>query len=69
MARELAASGHRRVLATIYPENRPGVRMVEKLGYRRIGTIGYVSLGPWRRDFCRIRPGALAPGAAASDPA
>lgn len=63
MASHLREEGFRRLLSTIYPENRPSLRMVEKLGYRRIGLIGYASVGPWRRDFCRMRDGALAPGA------
>jgi GNAT superfamily N-acetyltransferase len=63
MVSQLREQGYRRLLATIYPENRPSLRMVEKLGYRRIGLIGYASVGPWRHDFCRMRDGALAPGA------
>jgi hypothetical protein len=58
-----ARSASRRVLGTIYPENRPGMRLVAKLGYQRIGLIGYVALGARRRDFCRMPDGALAPGA------
>jgi GNAT superfamily N-acetyltransferase len=63
LARDLRDSGYRRLLATVGPENAPAIRLVEKLGYRRIGTMGYAGLGGWRRPFCRARDGALPPGA------
>ena len=33
------------------PENTMGIRANEKAGYRIVGRIGYLKLGPWRRDF------------------
>lgn len=63
MVDHLRDAGYRRLLATIYPENQTGIALVEKVGYRRIGMIGYVSVGSWRLDFCRMRDGARAPGA------
>jgi GNAT superfamily N-acetyltransferase len=62
VARDLHDRGYRRLLATVLAENAPAIRLVEKLGYRRVGTIGYAALGGWRRDFVRVRAGALAPG-------
>jgi ribosomal protein S18 acetylase RimI-like enzyme len=59
----LREDGFRRLLATVSPDNRSAVRLVEKLGYRRVGTIGYLGAGGRRRDFVRLRPGALPPGA------
>ena len=53
LARALAAEGVERQLAGVYPENALGIRAYEQAGYRRVGTIGYVRLGPWRRDFVR----------------
>jgi RimJ/RimL family protein N-acetyltransferase len=62
MARELREAGYRRLISVIQPENAPSLRLAEKLGYRRIGTIGYVGVGPRRRYFCRVRDGARPPG-------
>ena len=62
MATRLGEAGYRRILSTIHPENRSSVRMAERAGVRRIGLIGYVSVGPWRRDFCLMRASALPPG-------
>jgi GNAT superfamily N-acetyltransferase len=62
VARMLSEAGDRRLLATVHPENAPAIRLVEKLGYRRIGTIGYFGAGPWRKDFCRMRAGESRPG-------
>jgi ribosomal protein S18 acetylase RimI-like enzyme len=59
----LAAEGCRRVLATVDPDNGPAIRLVEKLGYRRIGTVGYLGAGRRRRYFQRLEPGAAPPGA------
>ena len=53
LAHVLAAEGRRRILAAVLPDNRSGRRAYEKAGYRSIGRIGYVKLGPWRRDFLR----------------
>lgn len=46
--------GYRRFVAILMPENKPAFGPIEKIGYRRIGTLGYVKLGPWRRLFCRV---------------
>lgn len=54
LALALAEEGRRRILAAVLRENGSGTRAYEKAGYRRIGRIGYVKLGPWRRDFQRI---------------
>jgi RimJ/RimL family protein N-acetyltransferase len=63
MARELREAGYRRLLSVVQPENAASLRLCEKLGYRRIGVIGFLKLGPWRHDFCRVRRGARPPGA------
>ena len=62
MALGRRATGHRRLLGTVLPENRPAIRIVEKLGYERIGTIGVARVGPLRRDFCRMNRGHTPPG-------
>lgn len=53
LAAALAAEGCRRILAGVLSENHAGTRAYEKAGYRRVGRIGYVGLGPWRRHFGR----------------
>jgi Methyltransferase domain len=35
------------------PENRAVVRAYRNAGWRRVGTVGHVRIGPWRRDFVR----------------
>jgi RimJ/RimL family protein N-acetyltransferase len=51
LAQALADEGHRRILAGVLEENHAGKRAYEKAGYRRVGRIGYIGLGPWRRGF------------------
>jgi SAM-dependent methyltransferase/GNAT superfamily N-acetyltransferase len=55
-------AGYRRLLAAVVPENKPAFHPLEKLGYRRLGVIGYLKVGPWRYDSCRIKRGSLPPG-------
>jgi GNAT superfamily N-acetyltransferase len=59
--RLLREEGHRRLLASVNPDNRRAQVVQDAIGFRRIALMGYVGLGPWRRDFCRPRPGAAAP--------
>ena len=54
LAHALADEGCRRILAGVLMENRAGKRAYEKAGYRRVGRIGYVGLGPWRRAFKQL---------------
>lgn len=65
MLRFLKDRGYRRVVVVIGPEHSPAFRPVETAGYRRLGVMGYVRVGPWRYDFCRTRRGSLPPGVAA----
>ena len=51
LAAVLAAEGKRRIVAAVLPENTGGRRAYEKAGYLPVGRIGFVKLGPWRRDF------------------
>jgi hypothetical protein len=61
-ARYFHAAGCRRIVAIIVPENAPALRHAVKSGWRRVGVMGYVKLGPWRRDFCRVNAGERPPG-------
>lgn len=54
--RYFRGAGYRRLLAVVVPENRRGVRHAEKVGWKVFGVMGYVKVGPWRRDFRRLRP-------------
>jgi SAM-dependent methyltransferase len=56
MMRYLRDTGYRRALGTVVPENRPGLRTLEKMGYRVVGMAGCFWLGPWRRTFWRLHP-------------
>ena len=49
MAARLARDGHRRLIACVLPENAAAFRPLEKVGYRRVGQIGGLRCGPWRR--------------------
>jgi GNAT superfamily N-acetyltransferase len=44
-------AGFRRVICHVRPNNRTSIRTVEKAGYRCFAVMGYVKLGPWRREF------------------
>jgi len=59
MARTLRAEGHRRLLALVWPENTAGFRPLTALGYRAVGRIAVIRLGPWRRVRARgVQPPA-----------
>jgi GNAT superfamily N-acetyltransferase len=47
-------AGYRRMIAVVVPENTPAFRPLEKAGYRPFGLMGYVQIGQWRRNFCRV---------------
>lgn len=53
---------YQRLLAAVLPENRSARPLWSRVGYHRLGVIGYVKVGPWRRDFLRLRPGGRPPG-------
>jgi len=54
MARFFQTAGYQRMIAVVVPENKPALRAVEKAGYRPFGVMGYIKLGKWRHDFCRV---------------
>lgn len=54
VAAALEREGFTRIVGVLDPENVPGIRMSERAGYRVVGKIGYLKLGPWRRDFGRL---------------
>ena len=60
--RHFRDAGYRRVVKAIMPENIPAFRANEKVAARPFGVMGYVKVGLWRRDFCRVRRGSLPPG-------
>jgi hypothetical protein len=50
---KLRDAGYRSVLGYVLPENRSGFGPPAKLGFRKIGSAGFVRLGPVRLDFIR----------------
>jgi len=61
----LRQAGYHRAVAVVVPENQVAFRPIEKAGYRRVGVLRTVWLGPWRRDFGRL--GRADPGPARWD--
>jgi GNAT superfamily N-acetyltransferase len=55
-------AGYRRMVAVVVPGNTPAFRPLEKAGYRPFGLMGYVQIGRWRRNFCRVNCNSLPPG-------
>jgi hypothetical protein len=55
--------GYRRAIATLLPENASARNTPEAIGYRPIGWIGYVGIGPWRHQFCLLDRRAAEPAA------
>jgi GNAT superfamily N-acetyltransferase len=51
MMRYFRERGYRRLLGAVSPENRSAFR--QNVGYRRVGVIGFLGVGPWHRAFCR----------------
>ena len=59
MARHLRQQGHRRLLAAVLPENAAAFGPLQAVGYRTVGMLGMIRLGPWRHVLHRVRrPGA-----------
>jgi len=50
--------GYRRLIAVVVPENKPAIIHAEKAGFRRVGVMGTVKLGPWRHYFLKMQGGA-----------
>lgn len=57
MQQTLRQAGCHRIVAVMVPENKVAFRPVEKVGYRRVGVLRTVRVGPWRRDFGQVAPG------------
>jgi GNAT superfamily N-acetyltransferase len=44
-------AGVLRMVSYILQNNKASIRAQQKCGYRPVAVMGYVGLGPWRRDF------------------
>jgi GNAT superfamily N-acetyltransferase len=55
MLRYFRRSGYERALRAVSPENVAGLRAASQNGFQPCELIGYVKIGPWRRDICRLR--------------
>jgi RimJ/RimL family protein N-acetyltransferase len=53
MMRYFRDTGYRRMICWVSPENRPSLKALQKVGFRPLGIMGYLKIGPWRRDFYR----------------
>ena len=53
MIRYFRAAGYRRMILGTVPENHANLQAVRKVGFRPFGVMGYIKIGPWRRDFYR----------------
>jgi ribosomal protein S18 acetylase RimI-like enzyme len=51
MLRHFRELGYRRLIAVVVPENKAAFRSPDKAGYRRMGLIGYIKIGPWRHNL------------------
>jgi GNAT superfamily N-acetyltransferase len=61
MMRYFRGAGFRRLIAVVVPENAPAFRPLEKSGYRPFGVMGYVKIGRWRWNFCRMSRNSVSP--------
>jgi L-amino acid N-acyltransferase YncA len=52
--RYFRALGYCRLIGVVVTPNRRALEIFQKIGYRSCGTMGYVRLGPWRRDFAHF---------------
>ncbi len=51
MLRHFRELGYRRMMAVVVPENKAAFRSPDKAGYRPIGVIGCIRIGPWRWEL------------------
>lgn len=59
VSRLMRQSGYHHAIALVYPRNRPALRSLEKVGFRRRGIIGFVSLLGAYRYFYWARQGGF----------
>jgi GNAT superfamily N-acetyltransferase len=55
LGEHLRKEGSRRLVYTVAPHNRPGLGTPAKLGAECLGSVGYLRVGPFQRDFARLR--------------
>lgn len=58
MEPELIRMGYRRAMAVVGPENYRAIYFNTAAGYQIVGVMGYYQFGPWRRYFCKGKPGS-----------
>jgi GNAT superfamily N-acetyltransferase len=54
--RMLRDAGFKRAMGHVRLDNIRQIRALERVGYHFSAVMGYVKLGPWRRDFSRPAP-------------
>jgi RimJ/RimL family protein N-acetyltransferase len=53
MMRHFRSAGYRRMICWVLPENGSSLKALQKVGFHPLGMMGYVRVGPWRKDFYR----------------
>ena len=56
MVRFFKGAGYRRLMGAVIPENKSAFRPGQKSGYRPVGIIGFIRIGPIKREFFREIP-------------
>src|SRR5262245_53439009 len=60
--RAMREAGYRHVVTMTLPDAPGAIWLHDPAGYHQLGRIGYVQLGPWYWQFCRIRRGTRPAG-------
>ena len=51
MMRYFRAVGYGRMIIGVEPENKSSLGAIRKAGFHPFGIMGYIKIGPWRREF------------------
>ncbi len=54
MMRYFRSAGYRRMICWVLPENNSSLKALQKVGFHPLGMMGYIRVGPWRKDFYRV---------------
>ena len=53
MMQHFRDTGYRQMICWVLPENNPSLKMLDKIGFRPFGIMGYIKIGPCRWHFYR----------------
>jgi GNAT superfamily N-acetyltransferase len=57
IARYLKENGFAGVVMALHPSNTAALQGAATGRFKTVGSVGFVKIGPWRRDFVRLRAG------------